>query len=275
MLNNNNQKTEETTAKHSIITMVVWFAIAVLPSIIFYSSGNMTETSSIKLNKEAVITSSAFTFTLTILILFAVIKLGKLNFRNALRITKTNVNVYLWAVLGMIALGILTDEISYLLNPYIKDAADKTILKELTFILKETDILSFLWLFFFITVLPSISEEFLLRGMIQKGFENSYGGLIAIVLSSLFFGIIHMDLLQGGIAVVLGSYLGYVAYITRSIFPVIVCHFINNGISAFFAKFTSFDFDYIINEGYPIWLVGFSILIFMLSIKKIKENRPK
>lgn len=85
--------------------------------------------------------------------------------------------------------------------------------------------------FAFITtvILAPIGEESLLRGLVMKQLEK-YGFSVAacIIIQGIFFGIIHMNLIQGIYAIPIGILYGFVAYKTKSILPSIYMHMINN-----------------------------------------------
>ena len=80
-----------------------------------------------------------------------------------------------------------------------------------------------------IAIVAPIFEEILFRGAIQghllrSGVRPQY----AILLSALVFGIIHGNPAQIPFAFVLGLLLGWLYYITGSLLPGILLHFINN-----------------------------------------------
>jgi membrane protease YdiL (CAAX protease family) len=78
---------------------------------------------------------------------------------------------------------------------------------------------------------PGIGEELLFRGYIQTRLRLRWGSSWAILCTSLMFGIMHLDLVQGSFAVCVGIYLGYLTERTGSIRPAIVCHTVNNMVS--------------------------------------------
>lgn len=91
-------------------------------------------------------------------------------------------------------------------------------------------------------VAPSLGEEFLCRGLIQRGLVGLLGKAArwiplavrwigpaaAIVITSLFFGRLHGELVHGAIAACLGAYLGIAAYWSDSTRPAIAGHAVNN-----------------------------------------------
>lgn len=75
---------------------------------------------------------------------------------------------------------------------------------------------------------PAIGEELMCRGVVQRGLEARLGAAAAIPLAALFFGALHLEPIQGGVAMLLGLYLGTVAWLAGSIRASIFCHMVNN-----------------------------------------------
>ena len=81
-----------------------------------------------------------------------------------------------------------------------------------------------------IAVLPAITEEITIRGVVLSGYENK-NIYVSCILSGLLFGIMHLDPQQFLYASVLGFILALVVRITNSIFASSIIHFIVNGTS--------------------------------------------
>lgn len=79
-------------------------------------------------------------------------------------------------------------------------------------------------------VAPGICEELAFRGFILSGFERSGKMWLAIVLSSVTFGIMHMIPQQVFNATLLGLVLGLIAIRSNSLLPGVVFHFIYNSL---------------------------------------------
>lgn len=86
---------------------------------------------------------------------------------------------------------------------------------------------------FVIGVMPGIAEELLFRGYIQTRLVARWGPGWGIFWTSLMFGLWHMDLVQGGFAVMVGILLGYLTYRTGTLWPAMVAHAANNILSVF------------------------------------------
>lgn len=77
-------------------------------------------------------------------------------------------------------------------------------------------------------VVPGIFEEIAFRGLIQSGLRLSYGPRHAIVWTGLLFATLHMNPWNFISLWSLGCFLGYITERTRSLYPAIVLHLINN-----------------------------------------------
>lgn len=86
-----------------------------------------------------------------------------------------------------------------------------------------------------IAVLPGICEEILHRGMLLGGLKKITNPRLALVLSSLFFGLMHLDIVKFFYATFLGLLIGYVVLVSDSIFTGMIMHFMNNFLSVYFA----------------------------------------
>jgi membrane protease YdiL (CAAX protease family) len=79
-----------------------------------------------------------------------------------------------------------------------------------------------------VSLFPAVCEEMLFRGYAQTRLIARWGSVWGIGISAVMFGIVHMDPVQTPDMILLGSYLGWVAYRTGSTRTSIVCHLINN-----------------------------------------------
>ncbi|WP_308780601.1 type II CAAX endopeptidase family protein [uncultured Clostridium sp.] len=97
-----------------------------------------------------------------------------------------------------------------------------------------------------VALLPSITEEITVRGIVLSGYENK-NKYVAAAITGLFFGIFHLDGQQFLYATVLGFIFALVVRITNSIYSSMIMHFIINGTSVTLAKISK-----IITESLPI-----------------------
>jgi uncharacterized protein len=89
----------------------------------------------------------------------------------------------------------------------------------------------FALLIFMASLFPAVSEELLFRGYAQTRLIARWGAKWGIALSAIMFGLIHMDPVQTPDMILLGCYLGWVAYRKGSTRSSILCHLINNAVA--------------------------------------------
>ncbi len=82
-----------------------------------------------------------------------------------------------------------------------------------------------------VVVFAPIFEEVICRGMIYESLRAKGGVVSAWLISSLFFGIIHLDPASAVNAFFMGLILCYIYIRSQSIFAPIILHAINNGLS--------------------------------------------
>jgi membrane protease YdiL (CAAX protease family) len=110
-----------------------------------------------------------------------------------------------------------------------------------------------------------ILEELIFRGVILKKFLEKYNPTKAIILSSVIFGIAHLNPWQFVAAFSNGIAIGWIYWKTKSIWPGIFIHFINNSFSFYLAKkyedISITFYDVIGNLSYYISLLVICVLV--------------
>lgn len=84
-----------------------------------------------------------------------------------------------------------------------------------------------LYLILAYAALPALCEEFVYRGILCHEYEKG-GVLRAILISSLFFGLLHFDLQNLPMYIFAGVILAMTMYATRSLFGAVIAHFLYN-----------------------------------------------
>ena len=95
--------------------------------------------------------------------------------------------------------------------------------------------------FLLAAIFAPIFEEWLCRGMILRGLLTKMKPVWAIVISALFFAIIHMNPWQALNAFIIGVIMGYVYYKTGSLILTMIIHFVNNGTAVILSQFSSLE----------------------------------
>lgn len=98
------------------------------------------------------------------------------------------------------------------------------------------------WSSFLLTaIFAPIFEEWLCRGMVLRGLLTKMKPTWAIVLSALFFAVIHMNPWQALNAFIIGVIMGYVYYKTGSLILTMIIHFVNNGTAVVLSQVSSLE----------------------------------
>lgn len=133
-------------------------------------------------------------------------------------------------------------------------------------------------------------EEWLCRGMILRGLLNhrrkdgtSMKPIWAIIISALFFAVIHFNPWQAIPAFLLGCFMGFVYYKTGSLKFTMLIHFVNNAIALIMGNIANFkdaeSWRDILPENIFFLLCIISIIIIAITCiyiaKTIKVVRPQ
>ena len=115
-----------------------------------------------------------------------------------------------------------------------------------------------------VAILPAICEEFVHRGILLRGTSKAIGYKKAIIISSILFGLMHMNISQFFYATILGILMGIVATMTRSIWPAIIMHFCNNFMNVFMSyaektKLVGFSLSSVLNN-----IANQSVVLFFI-----------
>ncbi len=122
-----------------------------------------------------------------------------------------------------------------------------------------------------VAVLPAFCEEFMHRGILMRGLFNSISVKNALIISSICFGLMHLNIVQVFYAAILGCLIGFVSIVGKSIWPAIIIHFVNNFVNVYlsFAKANNWIFgdfyDVLNNFISNNWLFALIIIILVLT----------
>jgi membrane protease YdiL (CAAX protease family) len=110
-----------------------------------------------------------------------------------------------------------------------------------------------------------IMEEILCRGIILKGLLKNYSPQKAILISAIFFGVIHLNPWQALPAFCGGLFLGWVFYKTQSVIPGMIIHATINATASVFLFLPKHQqgFSSLLGMPYYIVLCFFSALVFI------------
>lgn len=143
---------------------------------------------------------------------------------------------------------------------------------------QDYSLLSFFVNIVCVAILPALCEEFIHRGLLMRGLFNSISVKHALIISSICFGLMHLNIVQVFYASILGLLIGFVSIVGKSIWPAVIIHFVNNFVNVYlsFASnnnwFLGNFYDAIsnfISNNFIISLlfiiVGVCVLLFLLA----------
>lgn len=104
-------------------------------------------------------------------------------------------------------------------------------------------------------IIPAVSEEVLFRGMMQRSLEEYWSPKRAILWTGVIFGLIHFNPTDIISLVVIGVYLGVLAYSTRSLALPIAVHFLNNAIAVVAINLSQSNTGEL-PDGTPAWVAA-------------------
>ena len=122
---------------------------------------------------------------------------------------------------------------------------------------------------FHIAVVPAFAEEMLFRGYVMRAFEKSFGIIAAVIISSLIFSLFHLQLTNILPLATLGAVMGLLTWLSDSLWPAAVAHFVNNGSAVIqgtiwpdeaFAEITPEVLP-------PVWVLALSIAATVILVK--------
>jgi len=147
----------------------------------------------------------------------------------------------------------------------------------------------FLLQIFLIAVLPAICEEFAIRGGLFTVLRNRYKGGMFFVIMAIAFGLFHQNITQLAYTAFFGGVMAFVVLKTKSVYPAIIIHFVNNALSVYLTHARVYGWflgnlfgDWILDThvfnlffGYVAIIAIFVVLLIVLTYvnkEQINEN---
>lgn len=165
---------------------------------------------------------------LTVLALILIYKIKKRNYTEELQIKKTkNFNIYFAIIIGIAC---------WLFNTGVLSLIDEAGLfssrfQHMSEILAPLDKGNIIIAIITVGIAAPLAEEFLFRGVIYNTLSKKISIKWTIIIQAILFGVFHGNLVQGTYATLLGLVFGYVTYKTKSLWPAIIMHMVNNSIA--------------------------------------------
>ncbi|MDR2532874.1 MAG: CPBP family intramembrane metalloprotease [Oscillospiraceae bacterium] len=134
--------------------------------------------------------------------------------------------------------ALLTMLLTWLLSRFTERMAGVEEFFQPTALEPSNNIVNIIMMVFMLVVIAPVFEEFLCRGIMYDALKP-YGTGVAIIISSVLFGLMHGTLYMLFYTTAIGFALGYIRYATNSLFIVTVLHAIINAVAAGLLVMTS------------------------------------
>ncbi|WP_301173245.1 CPBP family intramembrane glutamic endopeptidase [Brevibacillus nitrificans] len=167
-------------------------------------------------------------FLLTVIPLWFRGRLGEIGVRRPAQLGRMLITLLiLFLFIAKVLDVAITNPLSDWLGLSLSSEREQQIEKEIVQA-KQTDMLAAAASFLVIGIMVPIAEEILFRGVIQTYLVRRVGAVIGIVLSSLWFALLHIDLALFVPLFVIGLGLGFVRHRYDSIWGAVLLHAVNN-----------------------------------------------
>ncbi len=124
-----------------------------------------------------------------------------------------------------------------------------------------------------IGVLAPIAEEILFRGAIFNLFKDNVGKYVALIVSSVLFAIIHLNIYQASYTLFIGLFLGIILIKTGSLWLPVIFHIVYNLFGGIFGAFDQKLMELLFIKTYIIPVIGIILLIDSLRFFLSKGGR--
>lgn len=188
-----------------------------------------------------------------------------------LRLNPISKNVAGLSVLLSVGLIILSDELDRLVQVFLP--APEYIL-DLNGLLQPETTLGFILLFIAVGVIAPLGEELLFRGFFQQFLETHWKDITrAILVTALFFAMIHMNPYWFVQIYILGVVLGFLAWKTQSVLPPLILHGINNIFALVFSFTDTTETSFYLWNGHVApWIVLLALGAVVYGFKGINQS---
>jgi membrane protease YdiL (CAAX protease family) len=156
--------------------------------------------------------------------------------RHALALRTPSVAAMGIAIVGGLTVGLFPGWIAQQIIEAAPDLANRGALEMITNLLTTGPLYGRALVIITITVGAPIFEELCFRGLLWNALERVVPGLggqlLALVVTSLAFAIVHADPVQSTALLPTAFFLGWLRMTSGSIWPCIAAHFVNNALAA-------------------------------------------
>jgi membrane protease YdiL (CAAX protease family) len=137
---------------------------------------------------------------------------------------------FLVIAVGMVALGIVLDSAAMLMGLY------KGAYLAFKKLVEGAPLAPLVGIFVVLGPVTGLAEELFFRGFMQTRLAERWRPRTALLVTSLCFGLAHLDPLASTEAFILGVWLGHATLRTGSLWPAVIAHATNNALTVLFNR---------------------------------------
>jgi membrane protease YdiL (CAAX protease family) len=213
-------------------------------------------------------------------VLFIGFKKSKRKFNDIFKFNKVSPFLWVATIIFMFGFVIVSSELDNLVN-YVLPMPEQ--FRDIFDSLMSTQL--FVFSIIVMGIIPGFMEELFFRGLILDGLNRNYTRRKSIIISSLLFGIVHLNPWQFYGGFIMGLIFAWVCLNTNSILLSIFMHFFNNTLYTLTVKYS----DLVPIKGFntnfatpvqfqPLWfdimglvILGLGIVLLIKGVKKAKN----
>ena len=189
-----------------------------------------------------------------------------------LRLKPIKINLVTATVCLSMGIIIISDELDRIIQAFLP-APDYIL--DLNGLLRPDTFIGFILLFIAVSIIAPLGEELIFRGFFQQVLEKHWKDVTrAILVTALFFAMIHMNPYWFLQIYILGVILGFLAWKTKSVIPSLILHSMNNTMAMFFS-FVDIEKNsfYIFHGHVQPWVILLALYLLISGFQGISENR--
>lgn len=176
---------------------------------------------------------------------------------------------YISAFLCFVVLYIITITLVKFVMYYLTDGSyTQTTGNDIISIVSPNSDIDPIFAFVAFIVVPTVCEELFFRGVVLSEYQ-SYGNLNAIFISALFFSMFHFSAVNFLSYFTCGLLFGALTVVTRSVFPAMLLHMLNNVLS----MYTTDSFLKMMIRESGVFFVGFFLVVILLLVLVLTLGR--
>lgn len=210
-------------------------------------------------------------------VIFIGIKKSKNRFNEIFKFNNVSFDLWIVVIIFTIGLVLILTEIDNIFNYFLPMPEFLKGTFE-TIMVKQIFVISII----LIVIVPAFTEEMFFRGILLTGFNENYSERKSIIISSLLFGIIHLNPWQFLPAFIIGLFSAWIFVRTKSIWLSIYIHLFNNLSAVILLKYRDIlpikglnSYSSPEKEFMPIWLDVIGIIFFVVGIILLRDRIKK